>query len=132
MLQHFTIRRILKNTILFFLIFIIVYLLYESLLEDIIPHSRSWFRSYESFVKHTERAGFCKELPDSAHDMKYYVYEGFLVDKCGYKATFTMEDYEQFKAERLQMYRGFSETNSYCYAEETKRYANLQDMEKVD
>lgn len=108
-----------------------LHILYEGLLEDIIPHSRQLFWSYESFDKQTERVVFRKDLPESAHDMKYYVYEGMLRDKCGYHVKFSAADYEVARQERFEFYSDREEIGGgYRYKGGPKKYVSLEQMEE--
>lgn len=123
-----SLKNVLNVVIKGFFAIILIWILCHIFLEDIIPHSRSWFWDYESFVENTERAVFPKKLPVSAQYMEYYVYEGWLEDKCGYSAMFSSEDYAQIKEERMAVYNAKENSNTYCYNGEVKQYLDLQQM----
>ena len=67
------------------------------LLKDVMPVTRTHFLNYQSFRKRMIFTTYPKELPISAHDLKYYFYEGFLADKSGYHVSYVQEDYELMK-----------------------------------
>lgn len=99
--------------------------MYKGVLEDIIPHSRRNFGSYEAFEKKNERATFIEELPSSSHDEKYYVYEGFLEDKIGYSMMLSAEDYEITKHILVDKYKSFSEEYAKLY-ESGENYLDME------
>lgn len=54
------------------------------LFVEIVPVTRRHFLSYQDFLKRADFATFEGELLESARNIKYYSYEGFLVVKSGY------------------------------------------------
>lgn len=113
-----------KKIILLGRIFLSLFLiLWNVILNNIIPHSRQKFWSYESFDRHTEWATFPKCLPSSAHDLSYYVYEGYFSDVCGYHVVFSEEDYASIKEDRTEHYQTAVENgHGYCYKDGKKAY----------
>lgn len=65
--------------------------------EEIVPVTETHFWSYQNSLTRADFTIYAKELPESAHNIKYYFYEGFLVDKSGYRASDSNTDYEQMK-----------------------------------
>ncbi len=108
-----------------------VCILYKGIFEDIIPHSRQVFGNHEAFIKQAAPTCFQKELPMSAHDMKYYVYEGMFKDKSGYYAKFSAEDYEIVKQERFECYLDKEDIGGgYRYKDGSKEYVSLEQMKE--
>lgn len=108
-----------------------LFVLWNGLLEEVIPHSRTWFSSYNVFREETERSAFQKEQPASAYDIRYYVYEGCLEDKSGYGVVFASEDYIEAQRERIEQYSHAPGENTYYFEEgQEKRYVELKHMEE--
>ncbi len=113
------------------LLILSMHILYEGLFEDIIPHSRQLFWSHEAFVKEAAPTGFQKELPESAHDVKYYVYKGMLTNKSGYYVKLSAEDYENIKQMRYESYSDEEEMGGgYRYKGDSKKYVSLEVLEE--
>ena len=101
------------------------------LFEEIVPVTRRHFLSYQDFQKRADFAAFEKELPKSAHDIKYYVYSGFLVDKSGYRVSYSQEDYEMVKKSRWDSQAPFIDIEGvYCYDGINKQYLDWQKLEE--
>lgn len=102
---------------------------YETILEDIIPRSRQKFWSYESFNRRTERASFPESLPSSAHNLSYYIYEGYFSDACGYYASLSEEEYTSLKEDRTEYYQtAVDNGQGYCYEDGEKIGLSMSDM----
>lgn len=113
------------------LIIVSIFILYDGLFMEIIPHSRRLFGSYEAFRKQAEPNSFPKKLPASAQNMKYYVYEGMLKDKSCYYVKLSSEDYEAAKQERFESYSLEEETGGgYRYKGGPKKFVSLEQMEE--
>ena len=97
--------------------------------KEIVPKSRTQFRSYAQFVKATDWTFYEPTLPDSAHDMRYYYYEGYFSDMSGYHATFSAEDYGQKRAMLLDEYRRRSPI--YLYNGVEKVYLNREQIKEA-
>ncbi len=116
-----------------FTIFLSVFLICISMysiriiLKDVIPVGRTHFWTYESFFKRAYRHVYPKELPESAHDIHYYFYEGFFVDKSGYRASFSQEDYELLKENRLEAYHL---DGMYRYSGGSKQYLDRERLKQ--
>jgi len=82
--------------------------------QEIYPKSWTHFRSYAQFIKVADWTPYDQTLPDSAHDMRYYYYEGYFSDMSGYHAAFSAEDYEIKKERLVEKHIGTSadDTNS--------------------
>lgn len=55
---------------------------------EIVPVTIMHFWSYQSYKKRADFTIYAKELPDSAHNLRFYFYEGFLTDKIGYRLSY--------------------------------------------
>ena len=100
-------------------------------LKNFVPVTKTKFLSYKTFVMQAEGFRYEPKLPKSAHDMRYYYYEGYFSDKNGYHATFSRDDYETMKAERLSAYGSYGEPLNerlYCYDGMKKAYLNRAQM----
>ena len=100
---------------------------YGWVLKDIIPASRTYFVTYQSFNKVTDWTLYPKVLPKSAHDVHYYYYEAFLTDKSGYRASFSQEDYELLKENRLEAYHL---DDMYRYSGGSKQYLDRERLKQ--
>lgn len=96
---------------------------------EIVPVTRTHFWSYRSFKKRADFTIYAKELPESAHNIRYYFYEGFLTDKSGYRVSYSSEDYEQMKSNRLAVYNSVRQ-EVYCFDDGVKQYLNRKQMEE--
>lgn len=99
------------------------------MLQDVIPVTRTHFWNYKIFNMWTDFTAYPRELPESAHNIKYYYYEGFLADKNGYRVSYSQEDYEIMKENRLMVYSPLVELG-YCYDGGTKQYLEREQMQK--
>ncbi len=100
---------------------------YGWVLKDIIPASRTYFVTYQSFNKVTDWTVYPKVLPKSAHDVHYYYYEAFLTDKSAYRASFSQEDYELLKENRLEAYHL---DGMYRYSGGSKQYLDRERLKQ--
>ena len=100
------------------------------LFKEVIPITQTYFLSYKSFVKRTTQHSFPKELPESAHDIQYYFYEGFFADKSGYHAAFSREEYELMKENRLAAFEIYLPDDGYCYDGSTKLYFDREQLKQ--
>lgn len=96
--------------------------------EEIVPVTGTHFWSYQIFFNRVDFTIYAKELPESAHNIKYYFYEGFLVDKSGYRASDSNTDYEQMK-KCLAVYNPVR-SGVYCFDNGKKQYLNRQHLEE--
>ena len=101
--------------------------------KEIIPKTRTHFLSYRFFVAETQWTIYRNELPKSAKDLRYYYYEGVMADKNGFHASFSQEDYEMMKEDRLATYHP-GDPCTYNYDGVNKVYLDWGQMEewKVD
>ena len=97
--------------------------------QEIYPKSWTHFRSYAQFIKVADWTPYDQTLPDSAHDMRYYYYEGYFSDMSGYHATFSAEDYGQKRAMLLEEYRRRSPI--YLYNGVEKVYLNREQIKEA-
>ena len=100
------------------------------LFKEVIPVTQTYFWNYKSFIKRTSYNIFPRELPESAHDIQYYFYEGFFADKSGYHAAFSREEYELMKEERLEIYDQDYGWEIYCYDGGTKLYFDREQLKQ--
>ena len=120
------------NTLLCILLVIFFPVLFF-VFKQLVPKTRTHFLSYPLFVKETEWTIYRSELPKSAKDLRYYYYEGWMADKNGFHATFSREDYEMMKADRLSAHHP-EYSGTYSYDGWNKIYLNREKIEewKVD
>ncbi|MDE6014176.1 MAG: hypothetical protein K2H41_00550 [Acetatifactor sp.] len=119
---------IIKSVLLILLVVWSLGTFFYLMLQDVIPVTRTHFWNYKIFNMWTDFTAYPKELPESAHNIKYYYYEGFLADKNGYRVSYSQEDYEVMKANRLSVY----DTNypKYCYDGGAKIYLDREYMKQ--
>ncbi len=67
-------------------------------------------------------------LPLSAHNIKYYNFHYFSIDKSGYRASFSEKDYEMLKEQQKGKYNGEYPWEHYLYDGENKRYLNREEV----
>ncbi len=80
--------RFIKNSLLILLVAWSLFTFFYLMLQDIIPVTRTHFWSFKTFNIWTDFTVYPKELPESAHNIKYYYYEGFWTDKNGYRVSY--------------------------------------------
>lgn len=97
--------------------------------QEIYPKRWTHFRSYSQFVKVADWTYYDSFLPESAHDMRYYYYEGGFSDMSGYHATFSEEDYVIKKQRLLERYKEISSV--YIYNGSEKLFMNREQMMEV-
>lgn len=127
------IRSRLKRVWSYFMGGLCIYLVIAALgwvLKDIIPVTRTHFWTYQSFQRKADFTTYPTKLPESAHDIKYYFYEGFLADKSGYRAVFSREDYEVMKENRLASFDPDFPWEVYCYDGEVKQYVDREQLKR--
>ncbi|MDE7270898.1 MAG: hypothetical protein K2N81_10550 [Acetatifactor sp.] len=98
--------------------------------EEVVPVTRTYFWNYQAFRKRADFTTYPKELPASAHNMKYYYYEGFLADKSGYHVSYFREDYELMREKRLESYNPDFPWEVYCYNGGEKLYLDCEKMKE--
>ena len=103
---------------------------FSTIAKDIIPITRTQFRSYQEFSNNAEWTVYAPILPKSAYNIYYYYYEGFFSDRNGYHASFSSEDYEAMKLNCLHRYLPDFE-GTYCYDGETKNYLDREQIKKM-
>jgi len=101
------------------------------------PQIDRLFWRYGDFLEKTVGTSYCQELPESAHDTEYYNYRELGIDKSGYRAAFSEEDYATVKQERMKYYETSTFDNQYSsesvgeryvYSENDKQYLNSIDL----
>lgn len=115
----------------FLLILLIVWSLgtcFYLLFQDVIPVTRTHFWSFKTFNIWTDFTVYPKELPESAHNIKYYYYEGFWTDKNGYRVSYSQEDYKIMKNNRLSICD--TAYPKYCYDGGPKVYLDREFMKQ--
>ncbi|MDE6014175.1 MAG: hypothetical protein K2H41_00545 [Acetatifactor sp.] len=127
-------RGILSHCLRIFLICWAIVSFYVAFME-VMPVTRRYFLSYHSFDERVDFSVYPNELLESAHDIKYYFYEGFFADKSGYRVAYSQEDYKLMKESRWDFYAGLADTEGkYCYDGGTKQYLDWKQMQawKID
>lgn len=119
-------RGILSHCLRIFLICWAIGIFYI-LFEEIVPVTRTHFGSYQNFLNRADFVAYPKELPESAHNIEYYYYEGFLTDKSGYRVAYSHEDYDKMKDNRLINYTS-DYPQIYCYTGQKKQYLKREQM----
>ena len=98
----------------------------------IMPGTKCCFPSYWLFRMTADEENYLKKLPDSAHDLKYYVKEGLFKDKSGYKMALSVADYKKAKQELLDTYcSDYPMDYIYCYDGNEKRALDIEYMEEL-
>lgn len=98
-------------------------------LQEIYPKSWTKFRSYSQFVKVADWTFYDQVLPESAHDMRYYYYEGGFDDTSGYHAAFSAEDYE---SEKKRLWESYKERSpEYLYNGSEKIYLDREEIKEA-
>ncbi len=118
---------VIKGVLLILLVVWGLVTFFYLMLQDVIPVTRTHFWNYKIFNMWTDFTAYPRELPESAHNIKYYYYEGFLVDKSGYHVAYSREDYDQMKDNRLINYK-YDYPEIYYYNGDEKRYLNPEKM----
>lgn len=98
--------------------------------QEVIPVTRTHFWNYKTFNMWADFTVYPKELPTSADNLKYYYYEGFFADKSGYHVTYSREDYEMMKEERLSVFNPNFPWEVYCYNGGEKLYLDCETMKE--
>ena len=129
--------KILAHKIMnFFRWFIVCYLILSVatgvflFVKEVVPKTFTHFWSYKTFVAMTDWTIYAPELPESAHDMRYYFYEGNLADKNGFHAAFSEEDYVAMKQNRLEKYN-LDFPGIYYYSGGEKEYLNREELKEM-
>lgn len=121
--------RFIKNLLLSLLVVWGLFTFFYLMLQDIIPVTRTHFWNYKAFLMWTDFTVYPIELPESAHNIKYYYYEGFLTDKSGCRVSYSQEDYEKMKENRLSAY-DTDYPEKYCYDGKSKIYLDREYMQQ--
>ena len=111
-------------------IWIIVLLCFLAYLTMIVPGTKRFFGGYWHFKATVDWDAYPEKLPRTASDIKYYVYEYWLLDKSGFSMTLSQEDYEKAKRELVYQYDFETSYECYMYDGVTKRYLNHVDVEE--
>lgn len=119
--------RFIKNSLLILLVVWSLFTFFYLMLQDIIPVTRTHFWNYKTFNMWTDFTAYPRELPESAHNIKYYYYEGFLTDKSGYRVAYSHEDYDKMKENRLINYTS-DYPQIYCYTGQEKQYLKREQL----
>ncbi|MBR1930879.1 MAG: hypothetical protein IJ833_05310 [Lachnospiraceae bacterium] len=113
---------------------------WHAILADIVPRHRTVFWSYESFLRKAEWSGLAKELPGTAHNLKYYWSVDRFVEVACYGVTLSEEEYQREKTESVGRYAIWAEgaEESYFYDGQEKKVEvdwllqyNIEEMENL-
>ena len=116
-------KLLIKTIIIIFIVFIITILLW------IMPgRVKRYFPHYSFFKAATRFTIYPNELPKSAHNVKYYTFTYFTIDKSGYRAAFSQEDYELHQTRRWEKYNVKFAGEHYLYDRENKKYLDRDEM----
>ncbi len=110
------------------IVVVVLLILYNPILSEFIPVSRTHFTDYSAFYEKAEYNFYLESLPESAHNVKYYAYEGFLADKSAYRATYSQTDYADRKNKHLAFYHSVCEDSAY-YFTGSKQTLNMEQVQ---
>ena len=100
------------------------------LYKEIVPKTKTQFHDYNQFYKRTSHQKYLRSLPQSAHDVTYYYYEGFFSDKSAYHAAFSKEDYILVLQNRVESYNTEYTQADYTYDGQHTLYLDIEEMQK--
>ncbi|MBQ8281006.1 MAG: hypothetical protein IJZ25_01220 [Lachnospiraceae bacterium] len=101
-------NRIKKIIIALFIFFLFgFWCLWVGILHEIVPRSRTWFWSFESFEKKADDLEFPDKLPESADGLEFYWFEGNFDDKAGYYSKLSESDYQMIKQDSIERYKSY-------------------------
>ena len=89
---------------------------------------KRYFPHYSFFKAVTRFTIYPNELPKSAHNVKYYTFSYFSIDKSGYRAAFSEEDYELLQARQWGIYNVELFGEQYLYDGNNKKYLDRNEV----
>ena len=113
---------------MFLCVFVVCFCLFiwNSLLSDIFPWSKTDFSDYEEYkeliYEQNVIAHFPDELPEDASNAKYYYRRNFKEKYAAYSFVLPKEELKQYAEERMasyyDFYKDFSDAIFYCHQED--------------